>query len=61
MLATRRYTQEHEWVQVSADGVTGTVGISKYAQEALGDVVYVDLPAVGKVLKQKGICPIKCV
>ena len=40
-----RYTQEHEWVRV--DGNTARVGITDYAQDALGDVVYVDLPQVG--------------
>ena len=45
----RRYTEEHEWVM---DGDAGTVrmGITDYAQDALGDVVYVELPAVGKVV-----------
>ena len=41
----RRYTAEHEWVLV--DGDIATVGITDYAAEKLGDVVYVDLPAVG--------------
>jgi len=41
-----RYTAEHEWVRVSGDDVA-RVGITAYAQEALGDVVYVSLPAVG--------------
>lgn len=40
-----RYTREHEWIEV-ADGI-GTVGITDYAQHALGDIVYVELPAVG--------------
>lgn len=40
-----RYTEEHEWAR--ADGNRITVGITAYAQEALGDVVYVDLPATG--------------
>jgi glycine cleavage system H protein len=43
-----RYTASHEWIRV--DGETATVGITSYAQEALGDVVYVEVPAVGKVL-----------
>jgi glycine cleavage system H protein len=42
---TLKYTAEHEWVLV--DGDTATVGITAYAAEKLGDVVYVDLPAVG--------------
>jgi len=49
--ATRHYTKEHEWIQL--DGDVGTVGISNYAQKALGDVVFVDLPDVGKELAQK--------
>jgi glycine cleavage system H protein len=40
-----RYSTEHEWVSV--DGARARVGITDYAQDALGDVVYVDLPAVG--------------
>jgi glycine cleavage system H protein len=41
-----RYTAEHEWVRVGSDGVA-RVGITAFAQDALGDVVYVSLPAVG--------------
>ncbi|MDQ4005087.1 MAG: glycine cleavage system protein GcvH [Actinomycetota bacterium] len=41
-----KYTSEHEWVQVEADG-RARVGITDFAQDALGDVVYVDLPEVG--------------
>jgi len=40
-----RYTREHEWIAV--DGTTGSVGITDYAQNSLGDIVYVDLPKVG--------------
>lgn len=47
---TIRYTKEHEYIAV--DGDTGTVGISDYAQGQLGDVVYVELPEIGKVLAQ---------
>lgn len=43
----RRYTEEHEWVLVGEDGKV-RMGISDYAQDALGDVVYVELPEVGK-------------
>ena len=42
------YTKDHEWVEVK--GETATVGITDYAQGHLGDVVYVELPAVGKAL-----------
>ena len=41
-----RYTKDHEWVRL--DGDLATVGISDYAQEQLGDVVFVDLPAIGR-------------
>ncbi len=41
-----RYSKDHEWVRVS-DGNSATVGITDYAQDALGDVVFVDLPDVG--------------
>jgi glycine cleavage system H protein len=47
---TTRYTKDHEWVRV--DGDIATVGISKYAAEQLGDVVYAELPAVGKSFNQ---------
>jgi len=40
-----RYTKEHEWIK--ADGATATIGITSYAQESLGDIVFVDLPKVG--------------
>src|SRR5665213_2304487 len=40
-----RYTKEHEWIEV--DGTKGTVGITDYAQNSLGDIVFVDLPKVG--------------
>jgi glycine cleavage system H protein len=40
-----RYTREHEWARVEGDRVT--VGITDYAQDALGDIVYIDLPTVG--------------
>ena len=45
-----RYTKEHEWVRL--DGDVATVGISDYAQEQLGDVVYVELPEVGTTVEQ---------
>lgn len=46
-----RYTQEHEWVSLQADGRTALVGITHHAQDQLGDVVYVELPAVGDRLQ----------
>jgi glycine cleavage system H protein len=42
---TYKYTKEHEWIQI--DGNVGTVGITDYAQNSLGDIVFVDLPKVG--------------
>ena len=42
-----RYTENHEWVRLESDGAV-TFGISEYAQDALGDIVYVDLPDVGR-------------
>jgi glycine cleavage system H protein len=46
----RKYTQEHEWVQI--DGDTGTVGVTEYAANELGDVVFVELPEVGSEFSQ---------
>lgn len=50
----RFYTEKHEWVSV--EGPSASVGISKYAQEALGDVVFAQLPEPGTVLKQGDEC-----
>ncbi len=47
---TLKYTKEHEWIRV--DGDVATVGISTYAQEQLGEIVFVELPDVGKTLKK---------
>jgi glycine cleavage system H protein len=47
--ADYRYTKEHEWIQV--DGTIGTVGITDYAQDSLGDIVFVDLPKVGDTVE----------
>jgi glycine cleavage system H protein len=44
-------TEDHEWIRMEADG-TASVGITNFAQEQLGDIVYVELPAVGKKLQQ---------
>ena len=46
-----KYTEDHEWVKVEGD--TATVGITVHAQDALGDVVFVDLPSVGSSFSQK--------
>jgi glycine cleavage system H protein len=45
-----KYTKEHEWIK--ADGKTATVGITQHAQEALGDIVFVDLPKTGTELSK---------
>jgi glycine cleavage system H protein len=47
-----KYTEEHEWITVEGD--VATVGITNHAQEQLGDVVFVDLPAVGKAVSKGG-------
>src|SRR6267378_4021894 len=44
--ADRKYTNDHEWIRIAGD--TGEVGITGYAQQQLGDVVYVELPDVGR-------------
>ncbi len=52
-----KYSKSHEWVKPEADG-TVTVGISHHAQELLGDMVFIELPEVGRVLKQKEECAV---
>jgi glycine cleavage system H protein len=52
-----RYTASHEWVKSEADG-TVTVGITDHAQEALGDLVYVELPTVGRVVAAEEACAV---
>jgi len=47
---TTKYTNDHEWINIE-DHEAATVGITQHAQDALGDVVFVDLPAVGSTLK----------
>lgn len=46
------YSKEHEWVKIEGD--VATVGITDYAQNSLGDIVYVELPRVGKTIEQFG-------
>ena len=56
----KKYTKEHEWVEV--DGDTATVGITNHAQESLGDIVFIDLPTVGKEVKSnEELCVIESV
>lgn len=47
-----KYTKEHEWIQL--DGEIATIGITNHAQESLGDIVFVDLPDIGKVVSAGG-------
>lgn len=51
-MADTRYTKDHEYIRIEGD--TGTVGITDYAQGQLGDVVFVELPAIGKALTKGG-------
>jgi glycine cleavage system H protein len=55
--ATLRYTATHEWVRTEADG-TLTVGITDHAQEALGDLVYLELPAIGRKVAADEACAV---
>jgi glycine cleavage system H protein len=50
---SRKYTEDHEWLDIAGD--SATVGITQHAQDALGDVVFVDLPEVGKTYAQKDV------
>jgi glycine cleavage system H protein len=50
---TLKYTEDHEWLKVEGD--MATVGITHHAQDALGDVVFVDLPEVGATFAQKDV------
>ena len=59
-MAEKKYTKEHEWVEV--DGDTATVGITNHAQESLGDIVFIDLPTIGKEFKSnEELCVIESV
>ena len=51
-MAETRYTKDHEYIRIEGD--TGTVGITDYAQGQLGDVVFVELPTIGKALTKGG-------
>ncbi|KAH7310694.1 glycine cleavage H-protein-domain-containing protein [Stachybotrys elegans] len=48
----KRYTETHEWIDVSADGKTCKIGITTHAAEALGDIVFVEVPEVGEEVAQ---------
>ncbi|MGE3832242.1 MAG: glycine cleavage system protein GcvH [Parvibaculaceae bacterium] len=49
---TKRYTKDHEWITL--DGEIATIGITNHAQEQLGDVVFVELPKIGKAVSKGG-------
>lgn len=51
-----KYTKEHEWVATSTSALTYRVGITDYAQGALGDIVYVQLPKIGETITADKVC-----
>ena len=55
-MADTKYTQEHEWIRVEGD--VGTIGITQYAQEQLGDVVFVELPQAGRKVAKGEACAV---
>ena len=59
-MSDKKYTEEHEWVKLEGD--TAIVGITDHAQESLGDIVFIDLPTVGKEVKSnEELCVIESV
>ncbi|PTD97101.1 glycine cleavage system protein GcvH [Pseudothauera lacus] len=57
MPADLKYTPSHEWIRVEADG-TLTIGVTDHAQEALGDVVFLELPEAGRVVAAGEACAV---
>ena len=55
-MASVKYSQEHEWISVEGD--VGTIGITHYAQEQLGDVVFVDVPKAGRKVAKGEACAV---
>jgi glycine cleavage system H protein len=55
-MADTKYTKEHEWIRVEGD--VGTIGITQYAQEQLGDVVFVDVPQAGRKVAKGEACAV---
>src|SRR3954462_11101566 len=55
-MASVKYSQEHEWIRVEGD--VGTIGITQYAQEQLGDVVFVDVPQAGRKVAKGEACAV---
>ena len=59
-MSEKKYTKDHEWVSIQND--IATVGISNHAQESLGDIVFIELPSVGKSIKANDeICVVESV
>ena len=59
-MSEKKYTKDHEWVSI--DNGIATVGISNHAQESLGDIVFIELPSVGKSVNEKDeICVVESV
>jgi glycine cleavage system H protein len=50
-----KYTKEHEWLRLDANGETATVGITEFAQKELGDIVFVDINTVGETLEKDAV------
>jgi glycine cleavage system H protein len=50
-VSEKKYTKDHEWIEINGD--IGTVGITNHAQENLGDIVFVELPEIGKIVKAR--------
>ena len=50
-----RYTKEHEWIRLEANGETAIVGITDFAQSELGDIVYIEVETVGETLKAESV------
>ena len=59
-MSEKKYTKEYEWIEINGD--IATVGITNHAQESLGDIVFIDLPTVGKEVKSNDeLCVIESV
>ena len=59
-MSEKKYTKEHEWIEINGD--MATVGITNHAQESLGDIVFIDLPTLGKEVKSnEELCVIESV
>lgn len=59
-MSEMRFTKDHEWIRV--EGTSAIVGITDYAQKQLGDIVFVELPALGRVVEQGGeVCVVESV